>query len=67
MKPDEVKRIRESLLLTQEEFTQKLGVTKLTISYWEKGLHHPSSLTVKATLMLKEIEKKRADKVRLIQ
>jgi len=67
MKPDEVKTVRESLLLTQEEFAQKLGVTKLTISYWEKGLRHPSSLAVKAILMLKEIEKKRADKARLIQ
>ena len=67
MKSDEVKRIRESLLLTQKEFAQKLGVTKLSISYWEKGLRHPSSLAVKAIVMLKEIEKKRADKARLIQ
>jgi len=67
MKSDEVKTVRESLLLTQKEFAQKLGVTKLTISYWEKGLRHPSSLAVKAILMLKEIEKKRADKAQLIQ
>jgi len=67
MKSDEVKTVRESLLLTQKEFAQKLGVTKLTISYWEKGLPHPSSLAVKAILMLKEIEKKRADKAQLIQ
>ena len=53
MKPDEIKRIRESLLLTQEEFTQKLGVTRPTVSWWENGLRHPSSLAVKALLMLK--------------
>jgi len=67
MKPDEVKTVRESLLFTQEQFAQKLGVTRLTISYWEKNLRHPSSLAVKAILMLKEIEKKKADKARLIQ
>jgi transcriptional regulator with XRE-family HTH domain len=67
MKSDEVKTVRESLLLTQKEFAQKLGVTKLTISYWEKGLRHPSSLAVKAILMLKGIEKKGADNAQLIQ
>lgn len=67
MKPDEIKRLRESLLLTQEEFAQKLGVTRPTASWWEKGLRHPSSLTVKAVLMLKEIEKKRVNKAQLIQ
>lgn len=67
MKPDEIKRIREFLLLSQEEFAQKLGVTRPTISWWERGLRHPSSLAVKAILMLKEIEKKRADKLELIQ
>lgn len=67
MKPDEIKRIRESLLLTQEEFAQKLGVTRPTVSWWEKGLRHPSSLAVKALLMLKEIEKTRVDKARLIR
>ena len=66
MKSDEVKTVRESLLFTQEEFAQKLGVTKLSISYWEKGLRHPSSLAVKAILILKGIEKKRADKAQLI-
>ena len=67
MKPDEVKTVREFHLSIQEEFAQKLGETKLSISYWEKGLRHPSSLAVKAILMLNEIEKKRTDKVRLIQ
>jgi len=67
MKPDEIKKIRESLLLTQEEFAQKLGVTRPTVSWWEEGLRHPSSLAVKAILMLKEIEKKRVDKAQLIQ
>ena len=67
MKPDEIKRTRESFLLTQEEFAQKPGVTRPTVSWWEKGLRHPSSLAVKALLMLKEIEKKRVDKARLIR
>ena len=66
MKPDEIKTIRKSLLLTQEEFAQKLGVTRPTVSYWEKGLRYHSSPAVKAILMLKEIEKKRVDKAQLI-
>jgi len=67
MKPDEIKKIREPLGFTQKEFAQKLGVTKLTISHWERGFRSPSSLAVKAMLMLEEIEKKKTFKRRLLR
>lgn len=67
MKADEIKNIRESLGLTQREFAQKLGVTPLTISHWETGSRRPSSLAVKAILMLEKIEKKDTDKRRFVR
>lgn len=67
MKPDKIKRIRESLGLTQKEFAQKLGTAKLTISHWETGSRRPSSLAVKAILMLKRIQGKESDKRRLLR
>jgi len=67
MKPDEIKSIRESLGLTQREFAQKLGVAPLTISHWETGSRYPSSLAVKAILMLEKIEKKKSNKRRFVK
>ena len=38
MKPDDVKRIRHQLGLTQRELAEKLGVTLVTVGRWEAGL-----------------------------
>lgn len=38
----QVKRIRNELLVTQEELASMLGVTFATINRWEKGHHEPS-------------------------
>jgi len=37
-----IKALREDLLLTQEEFAQKIGVAFATINRWENGHHEPS-------------------------
>jgi DNA-binding transcriptional regulator YiaG len=37
MAPDALRRIREALKLTQEEFAKELGVRPLTIGLWEGG------------------------------
>ena len=37
-----VKRIRETLLITQVELAEQLGVSFATVNRWEKGHHEPS-------------------------
>ena len=37
----ELRKIRESLHLSQEQFAPKLGVTTSTLSKWERGEHEP--------------------------
>lgn len=39
---DGIKKIRESMLLTQSEFAEKLGVSFETVNRWEKGHHEPT-------------------------
>jgi len=37
VKPEELKRIRETLGLTQEEFADEIGVHRVTVAKWEAG------------------------------
>ena len=39
--PDLIKKLRDKLDLTQEQFAQKVGVTFSTINNWEKGTRSP--------------------------
>jgi putative transcriptional regulator len=43
----QVKRIRQSMQLTQEEFAHKLGVTLCTVNRWENNRTIPSRLAKK--------------------
>ena len=37
-----VKRIRNTLLVTQVELAEELGVSFATVNRWEKGHHEPT-------------------------
>jgi transcriptional regulator with XRE-family HTH domain len=39
MKPDELKRRREALGMTQDELALAFGVKMMTVSRWERGVH----------------------------
>ena len=39
MKPDELRSIRLSLALTQEELASEFGVHRVSVSRWEAGTH----------------------------
>ena len=39
-----LKERREKRGLSQVEFARVLGVSRLTIQYWERGMRNPSSL-----------------------
>lgn len=41
MDKEEIKRIREILMLTQKEFGGLLGVSRMTIWTWENGQRTP--------------------------
>ena len=54
--PEQIKTIREKLLVTQEELAFMLGVTFATINRWERGHHEPS---IKQKRMLRDFCKKK--------
>ncbi len=39
MKPEELKRRREALGLTQEQLARELDVTTMSVSRWERGVY----------------------------
>ena len=39
MKPEELKRRREALGLTQEQLARELAVAVMTVSRWERGVN----------------------------
>lgn len=48
----DIKTIRTNMLLTQEEFADKLGVSFETVNRWENGRHEP---TMKAKRKIKRL------------
>ncbi len=45
--------LREAMALTQAEFGEKLGVSKMTVSRWECGTMQPGRATIPAILKLR--------------
>ncbi|MBA3241067.1 MAG: helix-turn-helix transcriptional regulator [Acidobacteria bacterium] len=39
MSPEEFKRRREELGMTQDEIASALGIKMMTVSRWERGVH----------------------------
>ena len=54
-KPENIKKIRLSLLLTQQEFAELLGVTYESVNRYENGKSNP---TLKVQRKLLDIVKK---------
>lgn len=44
MKPNDIKKLRKKLGLTQKEFAARLKVDAITISRWERNEQRPSKL-----------------------
>ncbi|HZK80061.1 MAG TPA: helix-turn-helix domain-containing protein [Humisphaera sp.] len=55
--------LREALRLTQGEFGQKLGVSKMTVSRWECGRMRPSEPAVGAILKLQTYARRKGVKI----
>ncbi len=58
MNGNDVKKMRLSLNLTQEEFAHYLGVTLCTVSRWENNKTSPSRLALKQIQQLATGNKK---------
>jgi transcriptional regulator with XRE-family HTH domain len=39
MKPEELRRRREALGMTQDDLARELGVKMMTVSRWERGVY----------------------------
>jgi len=59
MTADEIKRLRESFGMTQEDFAHEIGVTFATVNRWENHKAVPSRLAVKMLEQLKSKEGRR--------
>ena len=57
MEPDEIKRIRHRLGLTQKGLAKELRVTIATVGRWECGLRKPSPLAERAMELLLEADR----------
>ncbi len=47
MDKDSIRKLRQSLGMTQEQFAKKLGVHTQTVSRWERGHKKPSKLALR--------------------
>lgn len=61
MSPNEIKKIREALDLTQQKMGDLIGARQHTIARWETGVHKPTGAYLKALMELsKKAMRKRA-------
>lgn len=54
MKAEEIKKLRESLNMTLEEFAYRLSASYTTVSRWENGHNVPSKLYQREINKLRE-------------
>jgi DNA-binding transcriptional regulator YiaG len=52
--PEEIKKIRLDLGMSQAEFGECLSVTQATVCRWEIGFHKPSKMAVAFIINLKK-------------
>ena len=50
-----VKRLRKALKMTQEQFAEKLGVSRVSVARWEAEMAKPWGLSLK---VLRELERR---------
>ena len=56
----ELKKLRYRLNLNQTDLAKEIGVKKLTIVRWEKGLHTPHKVFLKLITVLSKTKKPKA-------
>lgn len=56
MKPEQIKKIRLELKLSQEAFSKKLGVSFQSVNRWERGICRPSGLALEKLQKISKIK-----------
>ena len=59
MTADQVRRLRERLGLTQEQFARRIGAGRATVARWELGESKPTGLYLQALEKLQAKMKKK--------
>ena len=63
--PTLVKRLRDRLRLTQEQFASEVGVTFSTVNQWENGHRKPQPYLLRRLLEMEaSVDKKAAERTR---
>lgn len=57
MKPDEIKRAREALGISQVDLAARIGVTTAAVESWEQGRRRPSPEAAAKLLHLLRLRK----------
>jgi len=55
MTPEQIRKIRAALGMTQQQLAEAIGGTQITVSRWETGVSHPTGAYRKA---LEDLKKK---------
>lgn len=59
MSPEQIKRLRKTLRLTQQELADLIGTYQVTVARWETGARRPRGLYLKALQELAEKAKRK--------
>ena len=59
MSPQQIKRIREVLGLTQQALADFIGASQVSVARWETGIHEPQGANLKALRGLEQKTKRK--------
>ena len=64
MSPQEIRKLRQALQLTQQQLADKIGARQHTVARWETGVNEPKGAYAMLLRQLSEIAKKAKKKRR---
>jgi len=59
MRPQEIRKLRQSLQLTQQQLADKIGARQHTVARWETGMNEPKGAYAMLLNQLREKMKRR--------
>jgi len=61
MSPEEIRSLRQSLQMTQDQFAQLMGMHSLTVSKWERGILQPNPYQAALMQSFKKAKERKPD------
>jgi DNA-binding transcriptional regulator YiaG len=62
MSPEEIKKLRQALQLTQQQLANKIGARQHTVARWETGVNEPKGAYAMLLRQLSASVKRRRDR-----